>query len=165
MRATIPSPSLPQILQSEKQMGYAGEKIAVVQNKNKRTQNQKTNQPRRTAESFPTRVRRMTGGSQEESRKEGSTEVYQTTMPGSTLLLLPNPHKQNSSINVTLNTWEEGSFPDKAHDTSVQNEAMVMTAAQNKALNTWHEFKTPRLLALKYCCPRVLSHSHRTQKK
>lgn len=44
---------------------------------------------------------------------------------------------------MTLNTWEEGSSTDKAHETSVQNEAMVVTAAQNKALNTWQEFKIP----------------------
>lgn len=36
---------------------------------------------------------------------------------------------------MILNTWEEGSSPDKAYKTPVQNKAMMVTAAQNKALN------------------------------
>lgn len=38
MKATSPSPSLSQILESEKQIGDTGEKKDAVQNKNKRAQ-------------------------------------------------------------------------------------------------------------------------------
>lgn len=137
MKATSPSPSLSQILESEKQIGDAGEEIDVVQNKNKRTQKQICLEELQSC--FLTTVGWRTEG---KSRREELTDS-QMTMPGRIPLLLPNPHKQHSSVNMTLNTWEEGSSPDKAHETPVQNEAMVVTETQNKALNIWQEFKIP----------------------
>ena len=88
MRATSPSSSLPQILESEKQMGYVEEMKAVAQNKNKRAWKQKTNLPGRTAEMFPDYSRKAR---QEGVQREGLSESLSDAHAGQYSTPAPQP--------------------------------------------------------------------------